>query len=88
MSNDRAQPTVDVRRISAELGPLELQRGHEGLGQWPDAEIVPVKSHWNIPEVHGDECKVQRWVRIKTEALVLSVEKSLAIRPPGHPAEP
>lgn len=38
MSNDRAHPTVDVRRIPAELGALELQRGHEGLGLWPDTE--------------------------------------------------
>lgn len=66
MSHERVRPMLDVRRIYAEPAALELQRGQEVVGQWPDAEIVPVESHWNIPEVHGDEWNVQRWVRIKT----------------------
>ncbi|MCS5505325.1 spore photoproduct lyase family protein [Curtobacterium flaccumfaciens] len=87
MSHERVRPMLDVRRIYAEPAALELQRGQEIVGRWPDAEIVPVESHWNIPEVHGDERNVQRWVRIKTEALVLGVKKSLVTRPNGRSAD-
>ena len=45
------------------------------LARWPDAERVEVASHWQIPELAGDEANVARWVRIKTEALVLGVKK-------------
>jgi spore photoproduct lyase len=82
-----ARPLLDVRRIYAEPAALEVQRGAEIVGRWPDAEIVPVESHWNIPEVHGDEANVRRWVRIKTEALVLGVKKSLVTRPNGRSAD-
>ncbi len=37
--------------------------------------------------MHGDERNVQRWVRIKTEALVLGVKKSLVTRPNGRSAD-
>ncbi|MFJ3381553.1 spore photoproduct lyase family protein [Curtobacterium sp. NPDC090217] len=87
MTAPRARPLLDVRRIYAEPAALELPRGVEVVGRWPDAEIVPVASHWNIPEVHGDERNVQRWVRIKTEALVLGVKKSLVTRPNGRSAD-
>ena len=33
---------LDVRRIYAEDAALELPRGQEVLGRWPDAEITPV----------------------------------------------
>lgn len=87
MTASRVRPLLDVRRIYAEPAALELPRGQDVVARWPDAEIVPVDSHWNIPEVHGDERNVQRWVRIKTEALVLGVKKSLVTRPNGRSAD-
>lgn len=87
MSPDRVRPLLDVTRIYAEQAALELPRGQDVVARWPDAEIVPVASHWNIPEVHGDERNVRRWVRIKTEALVLGVKKSLVTRPNGRSAD-
>ena len=75
---------LDVRRIYVESAAAELPRGREVLARWPDAERVEVASHWNIPELHGDEANVSRWVRIKTEALVLGVKKSLTARPNGR----
>jgi spore photoproduct lyase family protein len=82
-----AQNLLQVRRIYAEDAALALPRGQEIVARWPDAEIVPVASHWQIPEVHGDEANVARWVRIKTEALVLGVKKSLVTRPNGRSAD-
>jgi len=81
------RPLLQVRRIYAEPAALELPRGAEVVARWPEAEIVPVESHWMIPEVHGDETAVARWVRIKTEALVVGVKKSLVTRPNGRSAD-
>ncbi|NAZ87141.1 spore photoproduct lyase family protein [Kineococcus sp. T90] len=78
---------VDVTRIYYEPAAAELPRGREVLERWPGATRVEVASHWNIPELHGDEANVARWVRIKREALVLGVKKSLAARPNGRSAD-
>ncbi|RKS72699.1 spore photoproduct lyase family protein [Motilibacter peucedani] len=78
---------LDVRRIYAEPAAVALPRGQQVLSRWPDAEVVEVASHWQIPELHGDEANVSRWVRIKTESLVLGVKKSLAARPNGRSSD-
>ena len=76
----RERRLLDIRRIYAEPAALELPRGQEVVARWPGAEIVPVESHWLIPEVHGDEANVARWVRIKTEALVVGVIRNRSQR--------
>ncbi|MEX5295382.1 spore photoproduct lyase family protein [Kocuria sp. CPCC 205268] len=78
---------VDITRIYYEAAAAELPRGREVLERWPDATLVEVPSHWQIPELHGDETNARRWVRIKREALVLGVKKSLAARPNGRSAD-
>jgi spore photoproduct lyase family protein len=78
---------LDVRRIYAEADALASVRGQEIVDRWPAADIVPIDSHWLIPEVHGDERNVARWVRIKTEALVLGTKKSVVTRPNGRSAD-
>jgi spore photoproduct lyase family protein len=78
---------LDVRRIYVEPAAAELPRGQQVLARWPDAERVEVESHWRIPELAGDEANVRRWVRIKTEALVLGVKTSLTARPNGRSSD-
>ena len=78
---------IDITRIYVEPAAAELPRGRQVLERWPDATRVEVASHWNVPELHGDETNVARWVRIKREALVLGVKKSLAARPNGRSAD-
>src|SRR3712207_6711605 len=78
---------LDVGRIYYERAAAELPRGQEILARWPDADLVEVESHWRIPELHGDEANVRRWVRIKTEALVLGVKKGVTVRPNGRSAD-
>ena len=51
---------IDIRRIYAEPEGLACPRGQDIVARWPEATIQ-VASHWNIPEVHGDERNVQRW---------------------------
>ncbi|WP_380170413.1 spore photoproduct lyase family protein [Kineococcus sp. DHX-1] len=83
----RTRDLVDVTRIYYEPAAAELPRGRQVLERWPDATRVPVESHWRIPELHGDETNVDRWVRIKREALVLGIKKSLQARPNGRSAD-
>ncbi|MFD0688218.1 spore photoproduct lyase family protein [Actinomadura fibrosa] len=78
---------LDIRRIYVEPAAAELARGREILGRFPDAELVEIEAHNRIPELYGDERNVARWVRIKTEALVLGVKKSLSARPNGRSSD-
>ncbi|MFN8074772.1 MAG: spore photoproduct lyase family protein [Kineosporiaceae bacterium] len=80
----RAHPLLDIRRIFAEPAALASARGRQVLDRWPGAEVVEVPSHWDIPELHGNEGNVERWVRVKAETLVLGVKKSLTARPNGR----
>lgn len=77
---------LQVRRIYAEPAALDSSRGRQVLGRFPGAEVVEVPSHWQIPDLHGNEGNVERWVRVKTETLVLGVKKSLSARPNGRSA--
>ena len=80
-------PLLDIRRIYLEPEAAALPRGRQVLDRFPDAVRVEVDSHHRIPELYGDEANVNRWVRIKTEALVLGVKKSLTARPNGRSAD-
>jgi len=82
-----AQRLLQVGRIYAEPQARDSARGQEILARFPDAEIVEVDSHWKIPELHGNAGNVERWVRVKTETLVLGVKKSLSARPNGRSAD-
>ncbi|MFD7658337.1 spore photoproduct lyase family protein [Actinosynnema sp. NPDC059797] len=81
-----APPLISPTRIYVEPAAAALPRGRAVLDRFPDAELVEVASHWQIPELHGDEANARRWVRIKREALVLGVKKSLSARPNGRSA--
>ena len=83
----QSRQLLDVTRIYYEPAAAELPRGRQVLERWPDATLVPVESHWRIPELHGDETNVDRWVRIKREALVLGIKKSLTAKPNGRSAD-
>ena len=69
-----------VVRIYHEPAVQEFARGREILDRFPDAELVEVPSHWNIPGLHGDEDGVADWNRTKKTVLVLGVKKGLGIR--------
>jgi spore photoproduct lyase family protein len=81
-----ANGLLEVRQIYAEPAALELPRGREVLARFPDADVVEVPSHWQIPDLHGNAGNVDRWVRVKAETLVLGVKKSLSARPNSRSA--
>ncbi|RJT83400.1 spore photoproduct lyase family protein [Arthrobacter cheniae] len=83
----QASKLLQISRIYVEPAAAALPRGQEILARWPDADVVEVASHWRIPELSGDEANVRRWVRIKTEALIIGVKKSLTAKPNGRSAD-
>ncbi|WP_026532459.1 spore photoproduct lyase family protein [Arthrobacter sp. H41] len=83
----QANKLLQISRIYIEPAAAALPRGQEILARWPEADVVEVASHWRIPELSGNEANVQRWVRIKTEALVVGVKKSLSAKPNGRSAD-
>ncbi|MBW0093192.1 spore photoproduct lyase family protein, partial [Pseudonocardia sp. KRD-188] len=65
----------------------DSERGQQILSRFPGAEVIEVPSHWQIPELHGNEGNVERWVRVKSGTLVLGVKKSLSARPNGRSSD-
>jgi hypothetical protein len=61
---------LNIQEIYYEPDVLKYSRGQEIFDQYPDVDRIPVNSHWNIPDLHGDEDSVQDWNRIKRTVLV------------------
>lgn len=72
---------LNIQEIYYEPEVLDYARAQEILAQYPNAHLIEVASHWNIPELHGNEGAVEDWNRIKRTVLVLGVKKSLQARP-------
>ena len=79
-------PQLDINTIYLEPTVEDYVRGREILARYPNAERVPVASHWNIPSLHGNEGSAEDWLRIKRNVLVLGTKKSLTMRPNGRSA--
>jgi spore photoproduct lyase len=75
---------LDIKRILYEPKVLNYSRGQEILSRFSEVEHVEVSSHWNIPELHGNQELVDDWVRVKRDILVLGVRKSLPVRVNGR----
>ncbi|MEU4095734.1 spore photoproduct lyase family protein [Streptomyces sp. NPDC026673] len=78
---------LDIRTVYAEPEAAASARGREILARFPGARVVEVPSHWRIPGLHGNDGNAARWVRVKTETLVLGVRKTLTVRPNGRSAD-
>lgn len=76
---------LDIARIYLEPAVEAHARGREILARFPEAERIPVASHWRIPELReGDPGD---YLRAKRQSLVLGVKKGLAFRPNGRSAD-
>jgi spore photoproduct lyase family protein len=78
---------LDVRTIYHEPAVLRTERGAQIIARFPGARLVETKSHWAIPELHGNAGSVSDWLRIKRETLVLGIKKDLKMRPNGRSAD-
>lgn len=72
---------LSIKEIYYEPSALNYTRVQEILQKYPDAKRVEVASHWNIPQLHGNEAAVEDWNRIKRTVLVLGSKKSLQCCP-------
>ena len=75
---------LDVSHIYLEPAVPTYPRGAEILTRFPKAQRTEVPSHWNIPELHGNEGLAKDWVRIKRTVLVLGVRKGFPVRVNGR----
>ncbi|MFD3543785.1 spore photoproduct lyase family protein [Streptomyces sp. NPDC058662] len=82
-----ARRMLSVREIHAEPAAAASPRGRQILARFPEARVIDVDSHWRIPELHGNEGNLERWVRVKSEVLVLGEKKTLATRVNGRSAD-
>ncbi|MFF5428152.1 MULTISPECIES: spore photoproduct lyase family protein [unclassified Streptomyces] len=82
-----AHRLLRVAEIHAEPAAAASWRGRQIIARFPGARLVETESHWRIPHLHGNEGNVERWVRIKTETLVLGERSSLTVRPNGRSAD-
>jgi spore photoproduct lyase family protein len=82
-----ARRLLPVREIHAEPAAAASPRGRQIIARFPEARVVTVDSHWRIPGLHGNEGRVERWVRVKGETLVLGERKTLTTRPNGRSAD-
>lgn len=78
---------LDPAAIYVEPAAATHPRGQAILRRFPHARRIPVPSHWQIPELHGDEHSLEAWNRTKRSVLVLGVKKSLHCRPNGRSAD-
>ncbi|MFE9852344.1 spore photoproduct lyase family protein [Streptomyces sp. NPDC005576] len=83
----QARRMLDVREVYAEPAALDSPRGRQIMARLPGARVTEVDSHWRIPSLHGNDGNIARWVRVKTETLVLGVKHQLATRPNGRSAD-
>ncbi|MBD2462450.1 spore photoproduct lyase family protein [Oscillatoria sp. FACHB-1407] len=81
VQSDDFNRLLNIKEIYYEPAVLDYPRAQSILANYPNAQLIEVDSHWNIPELHGNEGAVEDWNRIKRTVLVLGVKKSLQARP-------
>ena len=82
-----ASSLLQVETIYLEPRAAELPRGREILDRFPDARVVEVASHWRIPELNGDDTRVDEWNRTKRSVLVVGTKKTWTFRENGRSAD-
>ncbi|MGN6615815.1 MAG: spore photoproduct lyase family protein [Ilyomonas sp.] len=81
LNNKTIDDLLQIEEIYLEPGVRTFERGKEILAKYPQAKLIEVPSHWQIPQLHGNEGSVEDWMAIKKHVLVLGTKKSLTCRP-------
>jgi spore photoproduct lyase len=61
---------IGIKKIYLEPSVEDYTRGREILAKYPNAERIPVASHWKISTLHGNEGSAEDWLKIKHSVLV------------------
>lgn len=81
LNNKTIDDLLQIEEIYLEPAIKTFERGKEILAKYPQAKLIEVPSHWQIPQLHGNEGSVEDWMAIKKHVLVLGTKKSLTCRP-------
>ncbi|HYG35581.1 MAG TPA: spore photoproduct lyase family protein [Clostridia bacterium] len=76
---DHPTRVLSVDRIYFEPAVIGYLRGQEIFNRFPEAERIEVRSHWQIPELHGNQEALEEWVQVKRTNLVLGVRKTAPV---------
>lgn len=75
----QAKTLLDIQTIYHEPDAETYARGREIFARFPNAQRIEVKSHWLIPELHGNEGAVKDWIANKRGILIVGTKKGLQI---------
>lgn len=75
---------LDIKKIFLQDKAKKYPETYKIIMRYPDAEIVPVESHWNIPELNQNEELLNSWNKVKREYLVLGVLSSKRFQENGR----
>ena len=74
----------DIRTMFIQSESIGSKTANFLMSEYPGARIVEVKSHWNIPELHGNEDLIKDWNKVKRHVVVLGVKSSMKIQDNGR----
>jgi spore photoproduct lyase family protein len=75
---------IQIKKIYLQNKAKLYQKTTQILSKYPEAEIIPVPSHWKIPELNNNSSLVKDWNKVKREYLVLGVLGSLRFQENGR----
>lgn len=79
------EKTIDhlltIHEIYHEPDVREYARGREILAKYPNAKLIEVNTHNNIPELFGFAGAVEDWLWNKKNVLILGTKHALSARP-------
>lgn len=75
---------LDIKKIFLQDKAKNYSETYKILIRYPDAEIIPVNNHWNIPELNQNQDLLKSWNKVKREYLVLGVLSSKKFQENGR----
>lgn len=81
LHESKAGHLLTINEIYHEPNITDFQRARDILAKYPDAKLIEVASHNNIPELYGFEGSVGEWIWNKKNVLILGQKHSLSARP-------
>lgn len=75
---------LNISKIYLQHKAKPLQRTKDILAKYPKAEIIPVNSHWQIPELNNNPELVPIWNKVKREYLVIGIKSGMTFQENGR----
>lgn len=75
---------LDIKNIYLQNRAKSFSRTQEILNKYPTARVIPVPSHWNIPQLNKNESLLKKWNKVKKEYLIVGVKSGLTFKENGR----